>query len=326
MFLRARLIQDEPLTAGGTVRTDDLPVNPLATIYLTIRAQVSAAFTLPSLQNLLDVIARLEITYKGQSIISASLADLAALHYYLRGYLPTPLRLSDQAANARIWITVPIHLGPRPRNRTACFPAVRRGELQMQITPAPTFTNITNVTLQVETEELLDGAPTSFLKATTIAKTPTATGDHDVDLPIGNPIRGILLYSTTVPTDGATTASIQQLRVLVDNVEHGYAMTNWETLRGDEIAYRNFPLAGLEPSVRTGAAAPAANELLEALQWPTAFMRRYAYLHYHSESDADYRLQTEGRSRVHLRINAGAADAIRVIPVEEIPVQQSPTT
>jgi len=319
-FLRSRLVQDEAVAAAGAVRTDDLPVNPLSVILYTIRAEVSAANTLASLANLLGVMSRVEVVYKGQNIVSASLADLYAMAYYLLGRAPHQGRKSDAAANANLWITVPIFLGRRAFWQNEAFPSVRRGELQLQSTPAATFTNITGVTLQVETVELLGSSPARFLKYTTISKTPSAVGDHDVDLPIGNPIIGTMLFGTTVPVDGAFTASFNQLRLLVDNIENYYALTNWETLKAGEALRAVADWQGSEGSVRTGAVAPAANELLEAYQWPTAFLRQYAYLDFDPLMDMEYALMTEGRSRVHLRINADVADAIRVLPVEMIAV------
>lgn len=321
MFLRTRIAQDENLTAGAGVRTDDLPVNPLTAVLLTIKPQVTAQFVNATYQNILDTVAKLEILYKGQSIISGSLADLAAEHYFNRGFLPMIGRLSDQAALSRVWVTVPILFGPRPFDPEWCFPAVRRGELQMQITPAAAFTAVSNVVIQIECIELLDATPKRFRKVTTISKTPSATGDHDVDMPLGNPIRGVMLFGTTTPTDAAYTSSIQQLRMLVDNVEHGYAFTNWETLWAERGMYTGQCLTGYEATPRLAAGAPAGDARTDPLEWDAHFTRRYAYLDYTPEMRDDYRLMTAGKGRVHLRINAGVADAIRVLPVEEITIQ-----
>lgn len=321
MFLRSRLIQNETLTAAGSMRTDDLPVNPLTAILVTLRGQNDAINVAATWANIMAVISRLEILYKGQAIVSGSLADLAAVYYHLTGKFPFLGRQSAEADEANFWVTVPILFGPRVFDRDWCFPAVRRGELQMQITPGSAFTNQNDLTLQVETIELLDAQPKRFLKYTTISKTPTATGDHDVDLPLGNPIRGVQLFGTTVPVDGATTTSIDQLRLLVDNVEHGYAFTNWQTLCGESALWRNQPWVGAELVARLTGGAPAANDDTRALEAPTSFLRNYAYLEYAPNGLDDYRLMTEGKGRVHLRINAGDTQPIRAMPVEEIAIQ-----
>jgi hypothetical protein len=319
-LLRARLVQDEAVTAAAAVRSDDLPVNPLSLILYTIRARVTTAFTIATLANLLGVMSRIEVLYKGQAIVSASLADLYMVAYYLLGRPPLQGRKSDAAAAARVWITVPILFGRLPMDPNECFPAVRRGEFQLQSTPAASFTNIDNVTLQVETVELLEAAPKAFLKYTTISKTPAAVGDHDVDLPIGNPMDKLVLFGTTVPADGADTASIGQLRLLMDNVEYGYAFANWESLKGHEPLWCDPDWQGAGLVSRLAAGAPAGDAATEQVEWPAAFWSNYACLPFGLRQDDTMLLQTEGRSRVHLRINADVADAIRVLPVELLAV------
>ena len=325
MFLHSRLVQNEALTAGGAVRSDDLPVNPLTAILITLLGQNDAINVQASWANIMADLSRVEVLYKGQSIISGSLADLAAMYYHLTGHFPFLGRSSAEADEANWFVTVPILFGPRPFDKRWCFPAVRRGELQLQCTPGAAFTDQNDVQLQIEPIELLDAQPERFLKYTTISKTPTAAGDHDVDLPLGNNIRGVQLFGTTVPVDGAVTTSIDQLRMLVDNVEHGYAFTNWESLRGESAFYRDQPWVGAELVSRLTGGAPAANDDSRAVESPTSFLRQYAYLQYAPFDLDDYLLKTGGKGRVHLRITAGDTGAIRVMPVEEIPVQGGAT-
>jgi hypothetical protein len=270
--------------------------------------------------------ARIEVLYKGQSIVSASLNDLYAMAFYLLGRAPMQYRKSDAAAGARIGVTVPILFGRTPLDPVEAFPAVRRGELQLQSTPAASFVALDNVTLQIETVELLDATPERFLKYTTISKTPTAVGDHDVDLPIGNLIAALLLFGTSVPTDAADTTSINQLRLLVDNVEHAYALANWESLKGHEALWCDQDWQGAEITSRLAAGAPAGDAATESAEWGTAFLRQYACLPFAIGRMPEYMLDTAGRARVHLRINADVADAIRVMPVELIPVQGAART
>jgi len=319
-FLRSRIVQDEAVTAAAAVRTDDLPVNPLSVILLTLRYRVTAAFAPASIANILGILSNVAVVYKGQNIITGSLADLAAVYYYLSGFFPQQGRRSDAAAAARGWITVPILLGRKPWDSKECFPAVRRGELQLQTTPAAAFTALDNVTLQIETLELLDATPERFLKYTTFSKTPTVAGEHDMDLPIGNPILDIVLFSTTVPTDAAELVSINQAKLLLDNVEYGYALTNWESMKGHEALDTVADWQSAELTSRLAAGAPAGDAATEAAEWGTAFLRQYAHLPMGPRGMEDHWLITEGRARVHLRIDAGDTNAVRMLPIEVLAV------
>lgn len=326
-FLRQVLVQDETL-AVSTLRSDDLPVNPLSMILVTIRS-LNDTGTLGnfSLVNaLLNQIAKLEVLYKGSAVVSGSLADLARLNGLLIGNPPMQTS-ATYVDNTTRSVTIPILMGRRPFWPEECFPAVRRGELQLQLTSAAAQTGVDNLTIQIETVELLDAKPTRFLKYTTITKTPTATGDHDVDLPLGNKIAHALLFGTTVPTAASFNASIGQLRLLVDNVEHYYARTNWETLHNEmQRRISEGAQTSVHQHLENVAGAYAQNSTTDDNNSNVGFFDSYALLDFDPLNDSNWLLETAGRARVHLRINADVADAIRVIPTELIEVAQAGIT
>ncbi len=145
-----------------------------------------------------------------------------------------------------------------------------------------------------------------------------------MDLPIGNPYAGILLFGTTVPTGTGVTASFRETRLLIDNQEVFIPRTRWDALH-QYLMGRACPSLWLaEHAHRTGAAIPAANELLEAAQWTGAHLvANYGLLDFDPLVDGTYFLQTAGRSKVQLRINADVASAQRIIPLEIIELAQA---
>lgn len=322
-FLRQVLVQDETLTVS-TVRTDDLPVNPLSVILLTLR-ELNSTATLTDYQvisGLLAQIAKVEVLFQGSAVVSGSLADLARLSCLLLHRPPRQLKAGHTNGDVR-GVTIPILLGRKAYWAEECFPAVRRGELQLQTTVAAAVTGLATPTLQVETVELLGANPSRFLKATTISKTPSATGDHDVDLPIGNKLAGALLFGTTAPTGNSFNASIGQLRLLVDNVEAYYARANWETLQGD-IQIRTVESDQVDSltMLENTAGAYAQNATTDK-QNIVPFFDNYRYLDLDPHTDDAWLLDTKGRARINLRINADVADAIRIMPVEIVDVART---
>jgi hypothetical protein len=321
-FLRQILIQDES-QAASTVRTDDLPVNPLSAILLSAKflndTGTLTDYTVASA--LLNFISKVEVLFQGSAVVSGSLADLARLSGILLGRGPRQTETTSVNNNQRC-ITVPILLGRKPYWARECFPAVRRGELRLQITSGAATTGVDTCVLQAETIEILGATPSHYLKSTTIAKTPSATGDHEVDLPIGNILAGALLFGTTVPTGAAYTASIEQARLLVDNVEAYFAACNWETLQG-ELSLRTQANSQQSEHVHVSDVAAAytqwQNTDLNAVN--ADFYNNYAYMDLDPLKDDSYLLDTKGRARIHLKINAGAADAIRIMPVELVQIQ-----
>lgn len=317
-FLRTVVHQDIVVTAGGTPTEKNLGVNPLSFILVTIRAVIAAANATPTLANLLAVLSNVEVLFKGTSLVAASLADLAEVAHRLLGRDVKQQTINDDAAIVT-WVTVPILFGRMPYWINEAIPATRSGDLILRTTPAAAFTGVTTVTLQVEQVELLDAVPQQFLKYTTFTKTPSATGEHDVDLPLGNPIVGALLFGTTAPGAAATSfnASIGTVKLLVDNVESYYSLANWESLRGDTILRADQDYAFASHNHETPNAVAAGAETSDVSDADLTD-RQHIYLDFDPLKDGNYLLETEGRGRVHLRINADTADAIRMLPIELI--------
>lgn len=312
-FLRSVLAQDETIVVSSTV-TYDLPVNPLSHILFTLKFANDTATigNYDVLAAALAQISNIEVLFKGSAIISASLTDLAVLAARMFKWGPGQLNLAETDNDVRA-VTVPILFGRKPFMQDECFPAVRRGELQLRVTYAAAQTGIDTPIAQIETVELLDAAPTRFLKYTTISKTPSATGWHDVDVPIGNKVLGALFFGTSVPTGASYNSSFGQTKLLVDNVESYYAEANWETLHNELMHHIDWRYYEHFHSVD---AAGVGREDTLGQQEDASLIDNYAVLDFDPMKDSEWLLETDGRSRVHLRINADVADAIRVIPIE----------
>lgn len=320
MAVRNRTIirQEQAFAAGDAAITDNLPVNPLSFVDVVLRGTALAANTLPTLANMLAVLDRIEVLFKGSSIISLSPADLYVLQHAIGWARAVPQPHADTGAD--VWrLLLRVAFSRKPFWLEEGFPASRSGELLIRFTAAAAFTNVAGLSLEVETEEILDAQFRRFLKYTTLTRTPTATGESDVDLPIGNAYAGVLLFGTTVPTGTAVTASMREVRLLIDNQEAFIPRTRWDALHQYLMGRVDPSVWLLEHAHRAGAAIPAANELFEAAQWTgTHLVANYGLLDFDPLLDGAYFLQTAGRSKVQLRINADVANAQRIIPVEII--------
>jgi len=314
---RTIIRQEQAFAAGDAAILDNLPVNPLSFVDVTLRMANAAALTLASYANILGVLTRLEILFKGSSIVSLTPADLFFLDYAMGWHQPVAQPHADTGATDRLAITLRICLGRWPFHLTTGFPASRAGELQIRSTPAAAFTNVATPSLNIECEEILDGAFASYMKYTTLSRTPTATGEQDVDLPIGNKYAGIVLFATTVPTGTAVTSSMREVRLLLDNQEAYIPRTRWDTLHAQAQAKYAMAAWLLEHEHRLAAGAPAGDALVErAQQTGLTIMANYGLLDFDPLRTDDYLLDTAGRSQVKLRINADVTDAQRIIPVE----------
>ncbi len=232
-FIRSILRTNSAIAADGDI-VYDLPVNPLSAILLHISPlnESSTIGTYRYLQELLGALTNVRVTHKGTSVVDASGRDLGALAllYHRMSIWQSGQMETD---NFRRSIVLPILFGRRAFHPTECFPETRKGELQLTITYDIAAAAFDGLRMSIETIELPDASPEFVQKVTTSSSTFAATGQNDVELPIGNFIRAILLWGTTGYTGATPAPTLGQLSVFKDNRQIGFTATDWEVLRGD---------------------------------------------------------------------------------------------
>jgi len=295
-FIHSVLAQNETVTKD-TVDTWDLPVQPLSHIIVTLRALNAAGFECTKYE-LESLIRKVEVLYKGASIISLSGVELDTYNALVFRNLPI---LGNQVAaiNSVRTLCLVIPFGRKIFDPAECFPATKKGELQLQITwnTAAATPNVGTPQIQIETVELPGASPKQYVRVTTLTKTPTAVGLHDVDLPIGNKFIGIQLHATTVPIGIVWTKSISYVKLLVNNLEFNYSKANWESLHGmllNKIGHR-------EPYDLDAD----HDHYMDA-----------ALMDFDPLGDDKYLLDSKGMASLKLRIYADVADAILIHPIE----------
>lgn len=325
--LRNVLIQNVQRALSADV-SDDLPVNPLLMLLYTLRVEQLAPTDTGDKQvgpaDILADVSKIEVLFRGSTIISGSLADIAVMNGIFTGVMPWIINQGN-AINGPRAMTIPIYLGRPTAKGMEAFPASRRGELTLRRVFASAFTRqvTTTLTEQIETVELLGADPSAFLKYVTLSKTFATTGDNDVDLPMGNPIIRALLFGTTGFAATTSAATWKQVKLLVDNVEFAYALANWETLNG-ELFTRIPGASELQGHVHIEnlAAAYAADTISAKGYQVLSNLHNYGVLEFDPFNNDEYLLQTAGRGRVHLRATAGTADAARCLPLELIKLRE----
>ena len=313
-FLHSVLAQNETVTAG-TVISYDLPVNPLSFIILTLRFQQDKADVQMDWDKVDAMLAKVEVLYKGSAVFSANGSDIEALQANLMGFVPwITNRLG--ADNEYTFFTFIIPLGRQLYNPKECFPRSTRGELILQITYQAAFSEIDNVSAQIETVELPDAAPERFLRVTTLSVTPTAVGEMDIELPIGNMICNVLFFGTTIPLADSNTQTLQYSQLLINNVRMYFSHTNFESWR-QQAAFK-FP-----PPIAHGYHFHQIDGAVYAQYMDTSIVKyrndrsiQHLWWDFDPLRDGLYLFDTAGASDVVARVYAGDTNALRVLPCE----------
>lgn len=317
-LLHSIAVQERTISADG-VEVFDLPVNPLSVVLLHLKP-LNDTGTLSNFQRIMGIcgmLNRITIAHRGASVFSMSGRDAVALNFLRHGILPREAN-SDSTDNERRSVILPVFLGKQAYDVKSCFPASKRGELVMELDIDIADTGYDNTRIAVETIELLDARPSEFERKTTIARTFAATGDQEIELPLGNVIRGLLLFGTTPFAGAAPAPSWGRIGLALDNQEHSVADSDFEAMMAT-----NCLLGGGTPwpdahthFVPTNAGA--FEETTAPAEYGFDGYENYGFVNLDPTGDDAFSIDTKGASSFRIKANAETADAVRVVTVERM--------
>jgi len=313
-FRRSILVDDVTPAADGDY-TYDLPVEPISHLVLTFKALNAGTNVKATLAQLLGAVENIQIIHKGAHIYQLSGADLFALSTILLGkeMFQENVINTDNATRA---ITLILPFGRQLYDPNECFIATRRGELQLKVSVDIADTGYDTLTFLFEVVELPGATPTQYLKTYTLSKTPTAVGDLDVDLPIGNKLLGILLWGTTIHSGTAWTQTIDKVQLLLNNVRRYYTETKAEALHGSLQELVSAANAFAEKfHMENLAATYTQNADTATEEADDTDLSNYFFMNFGIKMPADYIIDTAPLSEIKVRITAGDNNPLRVLPV-----------
>jgi len=296
-FIRSNLVKNHT-TATATIEKD-LPTNPISHLILSMDAW--NATDEATLAELLAFINTIEITQAGKTVVNLESEDLYHLNRYLYGHSPMLAgKIATDNAFRNLCLIIP--MGRRPFDPEECFPATKKGELTLRVNTTTPATSADNSTINIDCVELVGASPTAFMKSTLMTViAPGATGDNDVELPIGNEIICVQLRCTSTPADSTHTFGVAGAKILVDNKEYGYASAQAQCLQGDQgllIDNQHSTIAaqGIDPG-----------ELVLRMDFDPA-------------KNGLYLLNTAGKSSVKARLTMGVNEATKMTLLERVAV------
>jgi hypothetical protein len=327
-FLREIVSPFQTLTASADITPVDLPVNPTTHYLLTLRGtQVTetAVGLYSAIADFLNTITAASVRHKGEQIIGGSLYDLAVLNARVAGMHPYGTKVSDDLAKVRT-LTIPLSFSRRPYWHEEAFPATQRGNLRFFMTAGALQASFSAVSWQLEAVQLIEDNPTRYLKYVTNTRLVAASGQFDAPLPIGNPYAGILLFDPEPIATDADAYIWDQVKLLKDDVEQYYVLSDWASLVGD-MARDGFNPFLLFDHRHTENLAAAYAQF--ARTGPQNFdldetTTRYGYMDFDPLQDGSYLMETDGAADLKLRGFGDAAATYpattRYLPVEVVSV------
>jgi hypothetical protein len=309
--------------ASSVVNLHDLVVNPLSVINIVLKPSNNTG-TLSNYAGYFDLCGALNavrILYKGMTVLNMTGKDLAMFNWLRHGIVPRDAHPSDTTTHKRC-ISLPIIMGKYAYDSDSCFPATRRGELQIELDLNASGTGWDTLTYTIETVELLGANPTEFERKAQVKGTFSSTGDQNIPLPVGNLCRGVMLFGTT-PFTGATPApSWGRTGLYLDNQQTGYSGTDFEASMLVSMLNGRIPPYGLDAHSHrvdaTGSATQATFATPTEVGGPDSRINNYSFLDLDPTRDDEFSIDTAGHQNWQVRTSAGTADAYRIVCVERM--------
>jgi hypothetical protein len=322
-YLHSIVQPNTDLVASADITPFDLPVNPLSFLLLRLEidnAAPAALDTYSAIDDAITQITAIRILHRGELIIQGSLRDLMVLNaVYMRAF-PGWHRIMKDDAQIRS-LVFPLCLGRRMYHPESCFPATSRGNLRFEMTAGADGAGHTDINFSVEAVELIEADPMESVKYTTNSRDSIA-GQFDALLPIGNPLLGVLLFDTGLRDTAAATYSWGTVKLLKDNVEQYYPLSDIETLAGMLHGQMGgMPFWPGSVSQFNGAAV-GLDDSDELEQVGAVGYKGYAWLDFDPLRDLAYEMETSGAADLKLRGQGDVASAIRWLPLERVPLRR----
>lgn len=318
MFTHSIVVPNESVTAG-TAPSYDLPVSPMSHLLFTVKFAQNQADTQLLFSNIALMISKLEVLYKGSAVCSLNGIDLMAAGLLVCDFESWGVNANGDD-NDLLSFTFLVPFSRQLYSPVEAYPKTARGELVLQVTWAASFTQIDGVSLQVEAVEMPEASPQRFLKMTSSSVTPTATGEFDVELPIGNQISDIVLFGTTIPAANAATTTIQTITIRKNNSEFMYSKTNFESLHNMAGRMRAAPGYWAGHEHRIIVATPAQYHDVGMVKPGNHMIPNHLVVPFDVRRDGEHILRTDDANDLCIRIDAGDTNAVRVNPCEIVSI------
>jgi hypothetical protein len=322
-----RFLHSQPLPTrdfpAGTIGPLDLPVNPLSLVLLgfnVTNTAPAALETYSAIDDVLNNITSVVIKHKGENIISGTLRDLAVVNALTGRKFPWASGF-NKTDNYERRIVVPLGFGRKAYDEAECFPATSRGNLTLELTRAANPASFDDMNLIVETVELLEADPARYLKYTPQATT-AVVGQFEQPLPIGNPYARLVFFDTALSTLFTTVSSWGHVKLLKDNVEQYYPLSDSVHLAGMlGMQQKGWGIGPGHVHQFNGAAA-GLDDTDDAENIASHGLLGYFQMDFDPNMDDMWLMETAGAADLKIRAIGTSATAVRVTPVEVVTVRK----
>jgi hypothetical protein len=314
-YLKSLVVQDYDPAADG-VYSWELTDQPLAAIWLTVKADIAVIDQ--CLDDLLDMITSLDVWMGSFNVMHYTHLEKALLmNCKLKQHWPYMVNDSQNVGDV-YGVTFPLMFGAPYLNDKMCLPASLSNRKRIDIGVDILTTPFADLLLDIS-QVIMPGAnPAGAIKQEEYTVTNTLTGDVDVWLQHNWDILKMLLWSYTVPTSTAYTATIHRASLEINDFPWGYVGVPWEHLHAELMDELEGP-GSLENHTHLAAGATSQTGAMEDFDHWTKY---FGEMDFFFEKDLKWKAPCAGASSVKLKVVTGDGHDFGFVPAYYVPANK----
>jgi len=310
-FLKQVIENDYDPAADG-VYTWELSDQALAAIWLTIKGDLVAANM--CIDDFLLSLTGLDVWFGSFNVMHYTTGIKAYLmnckFKQAHGYLVNSSQTIDDVTG----ITFPLLFGAPYLNDKMCLPKSLDNRKKLSLTLDIATAALDDLLVDISEVIMIDASPLGCIKQEQVDVATKGTGDKDLWLQTNWDLLKAMIYSPTVPTGAAYTATIERAGLEIDDFAFGYKSVPWEHLHA-EIMDELEGSGPVEDHIHADPASGNTGMPVDLEHW----ISHYGELDYFFQKDLKWKAPLAGASTAKLKYHAGVDEAWSLINAYYVP-------
>lgn len=315
-FLKQVVENDYDPAADGTY-TWELSNEALAAVWITIKGDLVQADV--CIDDILACLTTIDLWFGGFNVIHyADSLKALVMNCKLKGAAPYILTASSQTIDDVVGITFPLLLGAPYLNESMCLPRSESNRKKLSLTFDIATAYVDDLLVDIAEVILLQANPQGCIKQEQVSVAAKGTGDKDVWLQTNWDLLKLLLYSTTVPTGGAYTSTINRAGLEINDFAFGYKYVPWEILHGELMDELEGQAFGVENHIHADPSSGNTGMPVGLEHW----IANFGQMDFFFNNDLKWRAPLKDASTAKLKLNMGVDEAWYFCQANYVPASE----
>jgi hypothetical protein len=315
-FLKQVVENDYDPQADET-KTWELSNEALAAIWITVKGDLVKADV--CIDDMMASLTSIDLWMGGFNVVHyATPLKALVMNSKLKGAAPYLITAGSQTIDDVTGVTFPILLGAPYLNESMCLPRSESNRKKLTLGLDIATASLDDLLIDIAEVILLQASPMGCIKQEEVSVEAKGTGDKDVWLQNNWDLLKLLLYSTTAPTGGAYTSTINRAGLEINDFAFGYKSVPWEILHGELMDELEGQAFGVEDHTHADPSSGDTGMPAGLEHW----ICKYGQMDFFYNYDLKWKAPLKDASTAKLKLNLGVDEAWAFVQANYVPASE----